>query len=108
MFMEQRKTDLIHRCHKGKRHRSTGVRFSATGQTHHSCEEPEGLEVLEDVAGLGGDEQHVELLHGLVHVAHRLRLHEGVLLRRRLARPRRRRRAHQLGEGGKQALDPRL
>ena len=77
-------------------------------QTHHSSEEPEGLEVLEDVAGLGGDEQHVELLHGLVDVAHRLRLHEGVLLRRRLARPRRRRRAHQLGEGGKQALDPRL
>ena len=77
-------------------------------KAYHSGEEPERLQVLEDVARLGGDEQHVELLHGLVDVAHRLRLHEGVLLRRRLARPRRRRRAHQLGEGGKQALDPRL
>ena len=76
--------------------------------TYHSSEQPERLQVLEDVARLGGDEQHVELLHGLVDVAHRLSLHEGVLLRRRLGRPRRRRRAHQLGEGGEQALDPRL
>ena len=63
--------------------RDTGV-YVGQMQTHHSGEEPECLEVLEYVAGLGGDEQHVELLHGLVDVAHRLRLHEGVLLRRRL------------------------
>ena len=78
-------------------------------KAYHSGEEPERLQVLEDVARLGGDEQHVQLLHRLVHVTHRLRLHERMLLRRRLGRrSRRRRRAHQLGECGEQALDSRL
>jgi hypothetical protein len=43
-----------------------------------------------------GDEQEEERLHGLVHVAHALRLNEGMLL---VAG------AHELGEGRQQALD---
>ena len=50
--------------------------------THHSREEPQGLQVLQDVAVLGSDQQHVESLQWLVHVADTLRLHEGVLLAR--------------------------
>ena len=74
--------------------------------TYHSGEKPERLQVLQDVARLGRDEQHVQLLHRLVHVPHRLSLHEGVLLRRGLGR--RRRRSHEFGECGEQALDARL
>ncbi len=48
--------------------------------TYHPGEQPERLQVLQDVGCLGGDEQHVELLHGLVDVSHGLCLHEGVLL----------------------------
>lgn len=63
--------------------------------THHSREEAQCLQVLEDVARLGGDEQHEQVLHGLVHVAHALRLDERVLGPA----------AHQLGEGRQQTLD---
>lgn len=47
---------------------------------YHSREESERFQVFQDVAVLGGNQHHVELLHGLVHVAHALCLHKGVLL----------------------------
>jgi len=59
-------------------------------------QQPEGAEILDDVAGLGGDEEEEEIvLEGLVHVPDRLGLHVGVLLGV----------ADQFGEGGQQALD---
>lgn len=79
-------------------------------QTYHPGEEPEGLQVLEDVAGLGGDEEHVELVHGLVHVADALRLYESVLFAvpaaAAAAAASAGTRGHELGEGGQQTLDP--
>lgn len=68
------------------------------GTTHHSGEEAQGLQVLQDVWGARGDEQHVEAVQRLVHVAHRLGLHEGVLPPA----------GHQLGEGRQQAFNPGL
>ena len=67
------------------------------GWTDHSGEEAQCLEVLQDVAGLGGDQQHVQPLQRLVHVAHTLRLHKGVLL----ARP------YQLRKGPQETLHSR-
>lgn len=64
---------------------------------HHAGEESERLQVLQDVAVLGGDEDHVEFLQRLVHVANAVRFHKGVLLAR----------VHQLREGGQEALDAR-
>lgn len=61
---------------------------------YHTWEEAEGLQVLQDVAILGGDQHHIELLQRLVDIAHTLRLHKRVLLAC----------VHQLGEGGQQAL----
>lgn len=65
--------------------------------SYHAGEESERLQVLQDVAVLGGDEDHVELLQRLVDVADAVGLHEGVLLAR----------VHQFGEGGEEALDAR-
>lgn len=65
--------------------------------SYHTGEESERLQVLQDVAVLGGDEDHVELLQRLVHVAHAVGLHEGVLLAR----------VHQFGERREQTLDTR-
>lgn len=63
--------------------------------SHHSGEESERLQVLQDVAVLGGDEDHVELLQWLVNVADAVRLHECVLLPR----------VHQFGERSQETLD---
>ncbi len=62
-----------------------------------ACEEVERLDVLEDVAVLVGDEDHVQVLQGLVDVADVLRLDRRVLAAR----------ADQLGEGGEEHLDAR-
>ena len=64
--------------------------------SYHTWEETQRFQVLQDVAVFSGDEHHVELLQGLVDVAHALRLHKRVLLAR----------VHQLGEGGEQPLHP--
>lgn len=47
---------------------------------YHSREESECFQVFQDVAVFGGDQHHVELLHGLVDIAHALCLHKRVLL----------------------------
>ena len=64
------------------------------GPTHHPGEETQCFQVNKDVGGLGGDQEHVKSLQGLVDVAHTLCLHKRVLLAR----------AHQLGECGEEAL----
>ena len=66
-------------------------------ETDHSREETQGLEVLQDVGGLGGHQQHVQSLQRLVDVADTLRLHKRVLLPR----------AYQLGEGSQEPLHSR-
>ena len=73
---------------------STDVKARSTSP-HHSGEESERLQVLQDVAVLSGDQHHVELLQRLVDVADAVRLHEGVLLPG----------VHQLGEGSQETLD---
>lgn len=49
---------------------------------YHTGEESERLQVLQDVAVLGGDEDHVEFLQRLVHIANTVCFHKGVLLAR--------------------------
>ena len=66
-------------------------------ETDHSREEPECLQVLQDVRGLGCHQQHVQPLQGLVDIADTLRLDEGVLFPR----------ADELGEGAEQPLHSR-
>lgn len=66
-------------------------------RSYHTGEQSERLQVLQDVAVLGGDEDHVELLQRLVHVADAVGLYEGVLLAR----------VHQFGEGSEETLDTR-
>lgn len=48
--------------------------------SYHTGEKSEGLEVLQNVTVLGGDEDHVELLQRLVHVSNAVRFHKRVLL----------------------------
>ena len=60
----------------------------------HSREESQGLQVLQDVGGLGRHQQHVQPLQRLVDVANTLRLHERVLLTR----------PNQFGEGSQEPL----
>ena len=62
----------------------------------------ESIEILKNVARFVGEEQHVEALERLVHVANCLSLDEGVLDGTGVALPAR---AHQLGEGGEQAFN---
>lgn len=62
---------------------------------YHSGKESECFQVFQDVAVLGGDQHHVELLHGLIDIPHALRLHKRVLLPR----------VHELGERCQQPLD---
>lgn len=66
-------------------------------RSYHTGEESERLQVLQDVAVLGGDEDHVELLQRLVHVADAVGFYEGVLLAR----------VHQFRERRQEALDTR-
>ncbi len=49
---------------------------------YHTWEESECLQVLQDVAVLRGDEDHVEFLQRLVHIADTVCFHKGVLLAR--------------------------
>lgn len=49
---------------------------------YHTGKQSECLQVLQDVAVLGGDEDHVELLQRLVHIANAVCFHKGVLLAR--------------------------
>ena len=51
-----------------------------TEETHHTREEAKCLKILQDVASLGGDEEHVQLLHWLVDIADALSLYKRVLL----------------------------
>lgn len=75
-----------------------GIReSSAGGFPYHAGEQSECLQVLQDVAVLGGDEDHVEFLQRLVHVADAVCFHEGVLLAS----------VHQFGERGQETLDTR-
>ncbi len=60
---------------------------------------PESFQVFKNVRRLGGDEQHVELLHRLVNVSDRVGLDEGVLPDAA---------GHQLWKGRQQAFDPGL
>lgn len=62
---------------------------------YHAGEESECLQVLQDVAVLGGDEDHVEFLQRLVNIAHAVCFHKGVLLAC----------VHQLWERGQETLD---
>ena len=62
---------------------------------YHTREESECLQVLQDVAVLGGDEDHVEFLQRLVHIANTVRFHKGVLLAR----------VHQFRECSQETLD---
>ena len=61
------------------------------------CEQSQGFQVLQDVGGLGGDQDDVELLHRLVHVANGVSLDEGVLPDSAW---------HQLWKGREKAFDP--
>eukprot|EP00760_Papus_ankaliazontas_P004511 PhM_4_TR11928/c0_g1_i1/m.23327 len=63
---------------------------------HNRAQEPQHAEVVDDVALPRRDDDQVEILEGLVQVAHRRRLQHRVLL---LAG------ADELGEGGEQTLD---
>lgn len=65
--------------------------------SHHTGEESECFQVLQDVAVLGGDEDHVEFLQRLVHVADAVCFHKGVLLAR----------VHQFRECCQETLDTR-
>lgn len=49
--------------------------------THHTGKQSQRLQIFEDVAGFGGDQNHVELLKRLVHITHRLRVNVSVLKR---------------------------
>jgi hypothetical protein len=71
-------------------------------RTNQLGQEMEGVQILEDVARLVGEEQHVEALERLVHVANRFGFDEGVLDGAGVTLPAR---AHELGEGGEQALN---
>ncbi len=64
---------------------------------YHTGEESECLQVLQDVAVLGGDEDHVEFLQRLVHIANTVCFHKGVLLAR----------VHQFRECSQETLDAR-
>lgn len=64
---------------------------------YHTGEESECLQVLQDVAVLGGDEDHVEFLQWLVHIANTVCFHKGVLLAR----------IHQFGECSQKTLNTR-
>ena len=47
--------------------------------TYYSGEEPEGFQILQDVASFGSDEKDVHPFHGLVNVSHGVGFHEGML-----------------------------
>lgn len=64
---------------------------------YHTREESESLQVLQDVAVLGGDENHVEFLQRLVHIADTVGFHKGVLLAC----------VHQFGECSQETLNTR-
>lgn len=64
---------------------------------YHTGEQSERLQVLQDVAVLGGDEDHVELLQWLVHIADTVCFHKGVLLAR----------VHQFGECSQETFNTR-
>lgn len=49
-----------------------GACFLLYTRTHHFCKEAQRLQVLQDVAVLCCDQDHVQLLHRLVHVSHRI------------------------------------
>jgi len=57
---------------------------------------PQGLQIFQNVTGLGGDEEHEETVKGLIDISDTVSLHEGVLFAG----------SHQLREGSQQALDP--
>ena len=64
-----------------RREEETRRRITLIG-TDHSREESECLQILQDVAVLGGDQQHVQPLQRLVHITDTLSLHKCVLFAR--------------------------
>ena len=48
-------------------------------EAYHSREKPKCLEIFKDITRLGCDQQHVELIHGLIDVPNTLGLYECML-----------------------------
>lgn len=57
-----------------------GYKATIHSSAHHSGEESKSLQVLQNVASLGCDEEHVQSFQRLVYIAHTLCLYKGVLL----------------------------
>lgn len=47
--------------------------------THNFGEQSKRFQILKNVTGLGGDQQHVQLLHRLINIANGVRFHECML-----------------------------
>ncbi len=55
-----------------------GLSFKSS--TYHTSKESKCLQILEDIAGLSCDKEHIHSFQWLVYVANWISLHEGMLL----------------------------